>query len=658
MKSIKSKILVSMILTVAVSLALVGGISCALGYRGTKSVLETSMKEMAEVAAERVSYQLLEYKTIAGKMGSMKELSDPDVTLSEKKKLLQQEVDSTGMTRYNLLDKRGRSLTDGENYSDRTYFKESIKGNTYVSEPLVSSVTGELTIIVSAPVWKDGAVGGQVEGVVYFVPQETFLNDIVTSLQISKGGSAYMLDAEGNTIAHKNIEAVRDKENTIADAKSDSSLKKLAAIETKMIAGASGFAEYTYGGVKKFSAYAAVPDTNGWSIAITAPISDFNQSAVAGVGVTLVLLLVTVIIASLISLRLAAGIGTPIRSCAERLQLLSEGDLDTPVPEFQRKDEVGDLVTSTKVIVGGLSIMLKDIDAMLEQMGNGNFIVDTQAAEVYIGSFSPLLVSMRKIRDRLSDVLSQISISADQISAGSSQVSDGAQSLAQGATEQASSVEELAATIHEITENIKETAQVAMASKGRAEEAGGEVAKSNQMMSQMTVAMKEISDSSEKIGKIITTIEDIAFQTNILALNAAVESARAGEAGKGFAVVADEVRNLASKSDQAAKATKELIESSVASVQNGSVIVNDVTGALHKTTELAELAVSDMAKVAEMVSEAATAVSQVTEGLDQISSVVQTNSATSEEAAAASEELSSQAQLLDNLVGQFHLPEE
>lgn len=180
--------------------------------------------------------------------------------------------------------------------------------------------------------------------------------------------------------------------------------------------------------------------------------------------------------------------------------------------------------------------------------------------------------------------------------------------------------------------------------------------RSNEMMTEMITAMKEISDSSDKISKIITTIEDIAFQTNILALNAAVESARAGEAGKGFAVVADEVRNLASKSDQAAKATKELIENSIISVENGNAIVNDVTAALKKTTELAELAVGDMVKVAGMVDEAATAISQVTEGLDQISSVVQTNSATSEESAAASEELSSQAQLLNDLVGQFRLP--
>ncbi len=656
MKSIKSKILVSMILTVTISLALVGGSACALGYNGTQSILKISMTETASIASERVAYQLKEYKTVALETGAMPILSAKSTTLEKKQEILQQKVEAYELVRYNLLDKKGHSLIDGKDYSDRAYFKEAMEGKAFVSEPLVSKVTGELTIIVSAPIWKDGIMNGEIDGVVYFVPKETFLNDIVGGLRVSKGGSAYMLDADGNTIAHKNIEAVREQENTIEDAKSDSSLKALAAIEKDMIAGENGFAEYSYRGDDKFSAYSAVPDTNGWSIAITAPVSDFNGASVRGIIVTIVLLIITAIIASLIAIRIASNIGTPIKACAKRLELLSKGDLDAPVPEFKSKDEVGNLVVSTGIIVEGLGMILKDTDYLLDQMGRGNFVVDSKVPERYIGNFEGMLVSMRKIRNKLSDVLMQIHTSSEQISAGASQVSDGAQSLAQGATEQASSIQELAATIQEISQSSRQTATASESTKDHVEEAGGEVIRSNEMMTEMITAMKEISDSSDKISKIITTIEDIAFQTNILALNAAVESARAGEAGKGFAVVADEVRNLASKSDQAAKATKELIENSIISVENGNAIVNDVTAALKKTTELAELAVGDMVKVAGMVDEEATAISQVTEGLDQISSVVQTNSATSEESAAASEELSSQAQLLNDLVGQFRLP--
>lgn len=656
MKSIKAKILVSMILTVVISLALVGGVSCALSYRGTQSTLEASMRELAVVAADRVSYELKAYKNIAGETGSVALLSDPEVTLAEKEALLQQKVDTYGFQRYNLLDRQGRSLVDGGDYSDREYYQEAMAGNTSVSEPLVSSVTGELTIIVAAPLWQDGEVGGQVAGVVYFVPRETFLNDIVSTLRVSDGGAAYMLDAKGYTIAHRNIENIRSKENTIQAAKTDASLAPLAAIESDMIAGGTGFNQYTYEGVTKFTAYAPVADTNGWSIAVNAPVSDFTGSAILGILTTILFLVAAVVVAFFVALRLATGIGKPIKACAQRLKLLSQGDLDTPVPDIRRKDEVGELVSSTKIIVDALDTILKDIEFLLAEMGRGNFVVDSQAPALYIGNFAPLLVSTRQIKENLSRVLSQINRSADQIAAGASQVSDGAQSLAQGSTEQASSVEELAATIHDISKNVEETATVSQKSKDRAEEAGGQVIESNEMMAKMTVAMEEITEFSKKIGSIITTIEDIAFQTNILALNAAVEAARAGNAGKGFAVVADEVRNLASKSDQAAKATKELIENSIKSVQNGSTIVTNVTEALQKTTELAGLAVGDMVKVASMIESVATSITQVTQGLDQVSAVVQTNSATSQQSAAASEELSSQAQLLNELVGKFQLP--
>lgn len=656
MKSIKSKILVSMTVTIVISLILVGGVGSVLGYMGTKNTLSDSMKEMALLAADRVSYELQIYKNIASDMGSRERLSDPNISLEEKESLLQKKVDAYKLQRYNLLDTQGISLINGSNYSDREYFKQAMQGETYVSEPLISSVTGEVTIIVAAPVWEKGEIGGQISGVVYFVPKETFLNDIMLSLDVSKNGSAYMLDSNGTTIAHKNLENVRDQENTIRTFKNDKSFEDLVSIEEKMISGESGFGQYNYDKDHKFVAYAPVPDTNGWSIAINAPISDFVGSALKGIFVTGIILIIATVISISIALKLSVSIGKPIKACADRLKLLSKGDLDTDVPQFKSNDEVGELVSSTTIIVKALSTILKDIDYVLGEMGKGNFVVDSQASELYIGDFAPLLVSIQDIKSKLSNVLMQIRVSADQISAGAAQVSDGAQALAQGSTEQASSVQELAATVTEISEEARDTASVTKNSQKHAEDAGRQVTKSNDQMGEMTAAMAEITESSEKIGRIIGTIEDIAFQTNILALNAAVEAARAGSAGKGFAVVADEVRNLASKSDEAAKATKELIESSIQAVRRGSDIVSDVTVSLQTTTDLALSAVGDMDKVANVVEHEAEAISQVTDGLDQISSVVQSNSATSEESAAASEELASQAQILKNMVEQFNLP--
>ena len=274
---------------------------------------------------------------------------------------------------------------------------------------------------------------------------------------------------------------------------------------------------------------------------------------------------------------------------------------------------------------------------------------------MYIGTLSKILASVRVINRSMSDDLTQISQSSDQVAAGSDQVSNSAQALAQGATQQASAVQELSATIADISENAKKTAASAEQAGQSVHEAGNQVSISVDYVKQLNVAMDNISNSSQEISKIIATIENIAFQTNILALNAAVEAARAGSAGKGFAVVADEVRNLSAKSDEAAKATKDLIDHSLNAVREGADAVAMVTSSLERTNELTSGVTAMMESVVQAVESQTQAIMQVTEGIDQISAVVQTNSATSEESAAASEELSSQASLMKELLSRFKL---
>ncbi len=373
---------------------------------------------------------------------------------------------------------------------------------------------------------------------------------------------------------------------------------------------------------------------------------------------TILFVVIVIIAASLwvifLNLRIIRSIARPVAQVREALMGFSEGNLNLAV-EYESKNELGDMCKALRTSQYVLTEVIGDTCRLLEEMGNGNFNCRTKDEKMYVGALSSLLTSIRAINRNLSDTLTQIDMSAEQVSAGSEQVSTGAQALAQGATEQASAVEELSATISEISSNSQNNAKRSETAMDHSKNADCRVRESSDYMDEMVKAMEKISSSSEEIGKIIATIENIAFQTNILALNAAVEAARAGSAGKGFAVVADEVRNLATKSDQAAKATKELIDNSIASVQDGSEIVKRVSESLNKTVEATNETMSALQEIAKAVEEEAEAIAQVTEGIDQISSVVQTNSATSEQSAAASQELSSQASLMKSLMSKFHL---
>ncbi len=371
--------------------------------------------------------------------------------------------------------------------------------------------------------------------------------------------------------------------------------------------------------------------------------------------VIVVVIVGAVILSMRIGKKIAIGISGPLNELGKRFKMFATGDLTSPFPESDSEDEVADMVHDAVDMANMLKVIIRDIGELLKEMENGNYAVTSKVQEKYTNDFQQVIKSMRGLRNQMTKTLRSIGEASDQVSSGSMNLADAAQSLAEGATEQAGAVEELQATIIDITETMELSAKSAEESYNLAQNYADEADHSREEMETMVTAMEKISESSAKIGNIISEIESIASQTNLLSLNASIEAARAGEAGRGFSVVAEEIRQLAEQSAKAAVDTRELIESSMKEIAEGSRAVERASGSIDTVVSGIKQIAESSKNLSVMVINQAGTMRQAEQGISQISEVVQNTSATAEESSATSQQLSAQAATLDELVGQFTL---
>lgn len=657
-ETIKGKITVSVLALVIISLSLLGIISSLLNSNSTNSTLKRNMNATARVSAERVEWEITSYRNLAEDLGMTARLASDEASVEDKKAIVDERVKVNELVRGDILDSSGTSIFTGESHADTDYFQAAMLGGSFVTEPIISEDQSSLEVLIAAPLWKEGIHGTEVVGAVYLVPEETFLNDIMVAINVSANGSAYMLDSEGNVIAHKNDELVKVKDNSIRDAETNAKLKPVAKLEKKMIVGESGFGTYRYGGVKKIMAYTPIENSNDWSIAITAPISDFNIETIVGVIITILIVLISIVVAVFMVRRLADNIGTPIYQCAERLSALAKGDLHSEVPPISSQDETLILANATQDIVTDMKKIIGDVDYILGEMSDNNFGVHSKARESYIGDFKGILEAVRKIKYSLTDTINHIKESSEQVGLGSTQLADGAQSLAEGATDQAASVQELLATVNDVAEQVQRNTEHALSMNKKTMEIGEQANASSAYINEMTKAMGKISEASMQISNIIQTIEEIADQTNLLSLNASIEAARAGEAGRGFAVVAGEIGHLANQCTDAVEDTRKLIQAALSEVESGNRIADEMANVLQGVIDGMDEIVKAVEAVTENSNEQNVSMQQVNDAIEIISEVVQTNSAAAEQTSATSQELSAQATELNDMIDKFQLSDE
>lgn len=387
-------------------------------------------------------------------------------------------------------------------------------------------------------------------------------------------------------------------------------------------------------------------------------VKEGEYAQTSAIIVIMLIMALSIMAAALLGIYISNSIRKPVKEIEDAAVQLANGKLDGVHVTYMSRDELGQMSDSIRDLISYQKTIIEDISYILGDMSEGNFKVQSNVKEYYRGRYDCILVAMRKLRNRLSNTLGQISQSARQVADGSEQISSETQLLAIGAEEQACSIEKLAAAVNEISEHVRETKENANEARGQTDQAGEQVFESNQQMQEMIRAMNIISEKSSEIYKIVKTIEDIAFQANILALNASVEAARAGEPGAGFAVVAREIRALADKTAIASKNTAALIEESVLAVKNGEKVARATADSLLQVVKSTKQVVLVVDRIASATENENVSISNITAEVSQISDVVQNNVSTSEELAAASEEFSTQAQILGNMIGQFKLYEE
>lgn len=598
----------------------------------TKSLAEA----YGEVITNTISSLTLEIQSAAND----ESVFDQSIPLVTRKKNLDYLAETALFKDYSVAYEDGNTYND-TNLSDREYFQKALNGEVAISAPVIRKTDGSVTTMMAAPAEHNGT-----KYVIYGGLDTAMFSNGLDRIDMGEGSNIVVFDKNGQIVAASNVELVTSLTNYLQG--DNSQLAKFA--ETAM-SGESNSMKYNDGTHEMLAYYMPIEGTDGWTIAVSGNYDEVNRAVfftlLLGFGASAILLVLGIII----SIKVANNIAGPIVRSADRLKLLSEGDVNSPFVVDAPGDETMVLQQSLYNTVETLRTYINDIKNVLESLADGDLTVSSTVD--YHEDFVTIGTSLNQISSALNSAMTAVKNSVSNIQSGAGQVAEGSSSLSETAIKEAEAVDRISNTISSIQQKADNTANASSNVAALAQEANSSAHEGGELMKQLLEAVENIKDKSASIKNIIKTIEDIAFQTNILALNASIEAARAGEAGKGFAVVADEVGNLAAKSAEAAQNTTALINDSLTAVDKGTQLAADVHTAMDSIVNGISKISDQMQEITEAASEQQAAVAEITEGITYIESGMHSTTATAEESAASSEELSALATTLAAEVGKF-----
>lgn len=633
---LSTKISIVFSLTIIILVYIIGTEACLYSYSSTISLVEKNSRSSAKTTARDIEALLQNYKNIAKASGSDMTLIG-NIPNEVRVKKVEQLAKQYGFTSGNLLDKKGVSIKDGTDFSDRDYVKAALNGKTNISDVTLSKYTNTYGISIAAPLISSG----RIIGVVYYRADVDFMNDIVKHISVGQGSYAYILDENNNVIAHKNEKYIMNdkyKEMIPKDIKN-------------CISSQNGSMTCSYGGDKYICGYSKIDKTANWRVVIASPESAYNSDILRFVKKLVISDIIALIAAIIVALIIARVISRPIVRVKNLLSALAQGDLSVQLNDTKNKDELGILQNSAVSLNRMLSDMLTQSGDVLSKMAS--YDLTSEDMREYPGKFNELAASINSIKAILSNMILNIQNSSVNVDGGSKQLAEAASMLSEGTMAQASSLQKLVTDVENVAQNINANSDKTIFVNESLGNLDSEIKDGNQKMQELSNVVRTVEEMSEDIKKIVNTIDGIAFQTNILALNASVEAARAGESGRGFAVVAQEIGTLATKSSDASKKTAELIEKCIKGIESAKEYADITSDSLAKivsdSNNIAN-AFDEMSKANEIQAKNA---NDIRNEIENISQVVQSNTATAQQTAASTEVLSEQAAALKDMTGRF-----